>query len=320
MTHYGSTLQRFGWLILLALCLIFSASTCEEPIDLPFEDPLQLVVVCEFTPNKAFEVVVSESKSILNSNTETVYRKDALVEIELNDQSTYRLKLQDDISNSVPFYSTEMEETPDIGEFYSLKVEVGDLPPVSASNIIPPPVVVAGEIGEIEIEQVRGEVYSYVADVIFKWEDDASIEDYYHLNIFRPITFFWVLDGDTLTNVVDPIGAEQIQESLNAEAPFQVNFNGGVLLKDETFNGQEISLPVKLQFELDRSEELFEFLYIELRAVSKEYYLFHSAVSKQQQDTRVTPVSEPFIVPTNIQGGLGLFAGYSINQDTLRTK
>jgi hypothetical protein len=306
------------WLLFIAMCLIFSSSTCEEPIDLQIEDEKQLVVICEFSPENVFDVVVSESKSVLNTSDEVEYRRDAKVEIMGSGQASFGLDLTNDVVGGVPYYRSEVK--PEIIRNYSLRVEVNDLPMIEAVSSIPEAIAVEGKIRDLEINPKEGDIYTYSADLIFEWEDKANEANYYHLNIYRPITFFWVLDGDTLTNVVDPLGAEQISENLNAEALFQINFNGGVLLKDETFDGSLVSLPIRLQFELDRSEELFELLYVELRTVSKDYYDFHAAVSLQQEDTRTTPLSEPVIIPTNIRGGLGVFAGYNLARDTLSTK
>ena len=305
---------------LLGLYLVCNAATCEEPVDLIIEEPVQLVAVCEFTPSEPFRIFVSESKSVLDRvDRPAVYRNDAEVFVAREGQSPELLQWREEIPGAAPFFQSQLLAEPDVS--YELTITAPGFDTLRAVNHIPDAVPFESDIGTIEIIANEGTSLNYRLDLEFSWEDDPAVENFYHLNIYRPISFFWIEQGgDTITNIVDPLGAEFLSESLNPDGAFIVNFNGGILIKDDAFDGQNVILPLRYEFQIDTSEELFEFLYVELRSVSKAYYQFHTGVSLQQESSRTTPLSEPVIIPSNIENGLGLFAGYYSTRDTLKRK
>ena len=304
---------------LLGSYLLFVASTCEKPVDIQIDEPLQLVAVCEFSPQKPFRVFVSESKSILDrADKETVYKEDAVVQLIEGNNPPQLIRLKDNISGAEPYYESDF--LPKANQTYILRVDANNFPSIQATDQIPDAVPFESILKNIEVEHIADNTYAYTLDLEFQWEDKANIENYYHLNIYRPISFFWLEDGDTITNIVNPLGAEFLSESLNPDGLFNINFNGGALVQDIAFDGQEVNLPMKFQFQINASEELFEFLYIELRSVSKTYYQFNTGVSLQHQEGRSTPLSDPVVIPSNIEDGLGVFAGFNATRDTLKRK
>ena len=57
-------------------------------------------------------------------------------------------------------------------------------------------------------------------------------------------------------------------------------------------------------------------LFLELRSVTEEYYRYFAGLSRQKQSSD-SPFSEPVIIYDNIDGGLGIFAGYNSSVDSL---
>lgn len=303
---------------LLGSYLLFVASTCERPVDIEIDEPLQLVAVCEFSPQEPFRVFVSESKSILDRvDKETIYKEDAVVQIIEGDNPPQLIRLKNG-SGAAPYYESDF--FPKANQTYTLRVDANNFPSIQAIDQIPDAVPFESILNGIEVEYISDNTYSYTLDLEFRWEDKANVENYYHLNIYRPISFFWLEDGDTITNIVNPLGAEFLSESLNSDGLFTINFNGGALVQDIAFDGQEVDLPVKFQFQINANEELFEFLYIELRSVSKTYYQFNTNVSLQHEEGRSTPLSDPVVISSNIKDGLGIFAGFNATRDTLKRK
>lgn len=103
--------------------------------------------------------------------------------------------------------------------------------------------------------------------------------------------------------------------------------NNGSLLTDENRDGQEmISSRIRLApneytyFEGSwKSTPPAGKLEAYLLNVDENYYLYHDAVEKQNR-TRDNPFAEPVIIPSNIQNGLGCFAGYNRTVFTMYIK
>ena len=95
----------------------------------------------------------------------------------------------------------------------------------------------------------------------------------------------------------------------------------GYLFNDERFNG----LTRNLQFELRKADYIYpgestsnDYLVIDLMHISEEYYKYYYALKKQNEWHEDNVYTEPVQLYTNIENGLGLFAGASVSRHYLR--
>ena len=88
------------------------------------------------------------------------------------------------------------------------------------------------------------------------------------------------------------------------------NYDGGFLIEDKPIDGNSIRIPIPISIRMPAGVQNLDEMIVELRSVSEEYYLFHSTVSRQQNNSD-QPFSDPVVLFNNIRNGQGVFAGYS---------
>ncbi len=89
-----------------------------------------------------------------------------------------------------------------------------------------------------------------------------------------------------------------------------VHRDGILIDKSKLSAGNTMSFSLKTTNTLEVSNSDPLFLYLELRTITKEYYDFHLAISRQGS-TNAGPYTLPVSSFTNIENGYGLFATYS---------
>jgi len=88
----------------------------------------------------------------------------------------------------------------------------------------------------------------------------------------------------------------------------------GLLLDDEQFNGTKKVITLELDTFYDGSGYLF----IDLLHISEEYYNYYYALVKQNENREENIYAEPVQLYTNIENGLGIFAGASLSRQILK--
>jgi len=304
-------------LLLLVVILASLAATCERPFDLEIEEPdPQLVVISKFTNDRNVLVQVSRSQSILDEEGQIDYILDARVDLYQRDNFLEQLELIAGPDQINPYFTTR-EFRPAIGTTYTIRVEASGFDPVTATSEVPPQVKINRLlVRELQVDPGEKEYQNtlrFTVELVF--EDPPAKENFYHLNLFQNIQRFEIdARGDTI-----PQGMRRVTVDFNSlvDNNYKVaNFDGGMLLEDTPFDGRQVTLDIPLAFQLDRSNERLGKILVELRAVSEDYYLFKSTLSKQQRNPG-QPFSEPVIVYNNVQNGQGIFAGYSASLDSV---
>lgn len=298
--------------------MLLSVSGCEQPPSLTLEThDAKLVVVGNFTRDKAVQVFVSKSQSILGEEEE-VYVSDATVEIYEDGAYLETLELvgsKPDLNN-IPYYTTR-NLVPKVNTTYTIQVESPCCAPVTARSRIPNSISFSSaSISDFAVEEIR-ETEEYLASYLVKlsFEDPSEEKNYYHISLLQQIHRYAVVEGDTsitgsyLRSLVFGPGYNE-----NGRV---AHVNGGLLVEDNPLNnGQKISFELPLNIKLKKDEELLGKLFLELRAVTEEYYRYFSGLSRQSQSSD-SPFTEPVIIYDNIDGGLGIFAGYNVSLDSL---
>lgn len=298
----------------LLLALLGLGATCERPVDLPFDLPdSKLVIVSNFTLLRQLEVRVSRSQSILDEGLGE-YLSDAKVELYAGGQLLEQLKLViPPGSGRLPPYYTTHQLSLQEGVEYLIRVEAEGFEPVSAVSTIPPPVPISSFNvfnGSVSQGNLPTELrYDY--SVSFNFVDPPDEKNYYHLNFYQQVKEYINIEGDTtiLRELLHPIFFSNSTDNNMINA----YFSGGVLLEDNPFR---TGLSFNAFIELEPDFELLGKVFVELRTVTEEYYLFHASLSKQQNQSE-GPFNEPVIVYNNIDNGQGIFAGYNISTDSM---
>ncbi len=298
---------------MLLLALLGLSATCERPVDLPIDLPEpRLVVVSNFTLMRQLEVRVSRSQSILDAGVGE-YLPDARVELYSAGLLLEQLELVIPPGGRIPPYYTTRNVALREGVEYLIRVEVEGFEPVTAVSAIPPPVPISyfqvynASLGPA---QSPGAVlYDY--SVRFNFQDPPNETNYYHLNFFQQVKEYINIEGDTiiLRELLYPL----VFSSANDNNVINAYFSGGILMQDNPFR---TGLNFHTSFEVEPEFELLGKVFVELRTVSEDYYLFHSSLSRQQEQPQ-GPLTEPVIVYDNVDNGHGIFAGYNTSTDSV---
>lgn len=295
--------------------LILLSYSCEEPIDLDIAVPdAQIVVTSNFSPSQSFQVTISKSKYILSPEANE-YVNNATVRItDAQGNSLEELQLN---NARIPYYQSK-RITPQSGQFYRIEVDIPEQLPISAESTIPYPV----PLKSIRMDTL--EMFGSEEDMIYKiavtvqFDDPIGVQDYYHLSLYNqvpaseetPLEGFQ--DDETIGHTLTPLTPLESDEA-NPSIVFHYE-EGGVLFTDEDFDGRQVAL--KFYSLLNITDALEKGNVVgELRTVTKDYYLYHTSLSRQIAN-KDRPFAEPITVYSNIENALGVFAGYATYRDS----
>lgn len=293
---------------LFSLLFLVCFFACEEPVELDIDIAKpQLVVDGTFSKDHPFQIALSKSGNIL-TNEPTQFIDNAKVSIFGEDNKLLAiLNYQEDAL--LPFYSLE-DILPTTQVNYRLSIDVPDYPTLTATDQIPKPVALSGiSVDTMSIIEER---------VLLKanMKEPGGQKNYYHLLLFHE-----VVNGRTHSNGfvenkdvnLMPVPIAAIPDNLPT-ATFDGN-QLGILFSDENINGQDLQL--KLIAVINELEAgIFPKIVGELRTVSENYYQYYTSLARQQE-SKDRPFSEPVSVHTNIENGVGIFAGYSAYRDSV---
>lgn len=299
---------------------VFFATSCEEPVDLDIaiQEP-QIVVTSNFAPSEPFKVTVTKSRNVVASEADE-FVNNAVVRI-FSSQGKELDKLP--LNNfHTPFYESK-RIIPESGKAYRLQVDVPGKSTIIAEDIVPLPVALTAiKLDTLEIFGAAAEqIYKVSIDVHFT--DPIGAQDYYHLSLFNHTEDsedFIPMDGlngsstgRTGASVLTPL--MPLESDKNNPAVIFHFEDGGVLFTDKDFDGQKATLTFYslLSFKNEAHQGK---VVGELRTVSKDYYLYHTSLSRQIAN-KDRPFVEPISVYSNIENGLGIFSGYALYRDSV---
>ena len=285
------------------------------------EDPGELVVVSNFNLTKDIKVFVSKSRSILGNQSITEYIDNAVVELYKGEQYLETLEIggtKVDGSETVFYTSSTFQAEVDV--LYTIKVQVPGYEEVTARSRIPSSIqLVSLEIMSLKtVERPDGKALLEF-DLNLQFEDPAEEINYYHINLMQQYHPFFITEGDTIFNAADAYRETVIISSKINSNNEAAHISGGILLKDQPFNGKIISYTLPVNLVIDPQKEIPGNLIVDLRTVSEEYYLYFDALSRQKESDD-TPFTPPVFLFDNIEGGKGVFAGYNSSLDSLQIR
>lgn len=291
------------------LLFLLMASACEEP-SAPGDIQPRLIIFSEFTSNRTLEVQVAKSRSIYQGNQEQEYVLNA--EVDIYEGETFLERLGLNREKFPPCY-TSVDLNPEPNVTYTIEASAPGFERVSGTDQIPGSIGIQQlSISDITVlggENPEQRAYQYL--VTLKFEDPKMIVNYYHVNFIQQI----LKDPSAETEFLPKSTREEKARFPNLKNDFYIaGSQGGLLFNDNTFNGSLFSRSIPLHFNLDKNEYLGP-LFVELRSVSEDYYLFQ--VSLTQQSGPGYPYQGDTPLYNNIRNGQGIFAGYSSSVDSI---
>lgn len=197
---------------------------------------------------------------------------------------------------------------PEVGKNYVINASATNFDQITSNNTIPAPVeIINATIDTLSFSKSDGPLRKtdMWISVDFQLEEKPG-DHYYHLYAYRQKVRY---DDDTGIIVYEYFDEHFINDFMEFNNPNGLIYtDNSLLFKDE--NGGSQNLSFEVGFTYFPQSEAIKSLRFELRTVSEEYYKFH--VSKRKQELNaIDEFAEPIILFNNIEGGLGLFGGYS---------
>lgn len=301
----------------LAFCaFLISACNTVLDVDLPERDP-KLVVNCLFEQDSQFVFDVSRSKEVLDTMT-LRHLEGAEIVLTASDGTSETINTSQLITvgfEEKRAYVSTMRAT--VGLSYSIVVSHPDYPSVSSSAEVETGVKITSLDTSIFFESFIGETYPVLRlSVGF---NDPIGEDFYELKVFRYGTIVTYEPPNFFPDT--SLGFEEVYYYFPSESI--LSDLGGSTFDDELFEGQSYEIVVNIDsyYLIDYNEIPGDtsspfFLLPELRSISKEYYQYQTTLSRYQ-NSQGDPFAQPVQVYNNIDGGFGIFAGFSKSSDTL---
>lgn len=305
---------RFHY-FLYALATIL-ATSCEDVVDLPIDESAkQLVIFSNFSDQNHLQVLVYKTKFI-NSKKPTEYVENANVNVFADGILLEKLHLviPDSASGLFPYYqSTDL--VPEYDKEYTIEVYVEGYDTITATNSIPTPVNIEEAVftKDVQIdEDGHNTEVSFFTSLSMR--DPINIENYYHLRFYQELIPFTLISptdslfGDTF--FVYPNQVDLIGNNLSL-TQYKYDQSQSYLIDDTLFDGQYITFQFNGKVMYDASKLKPGRFIIELRTVSKDYYLYHESLNWQTAEGGSPHGPNGGVVFNNIDNGVGNFSGFT---------
>lgn len=311
-----SYIRKTKVLVLIGFCLFLS---CEKEIviDTP-EQQKKLVAHSTFRPFttpyvKDFQLHLTSSSSILdNRNIDTI--EDAKVILFENGSILDTL----DYYDSLGLYKSD--EFPTTGNEYRVEIMNEGYPEVSASDAVPE----KSEVSSIEVDTVAfiDVDDNYYSRISLRFSDAANIENYYEIQVKEAGSKeFRMLSTNDISIVNERYYPSQLDPGFS--------YPKRLLFSDNHFEGEQKELSfffepaAYTEFENGKPVRFFYDQVIEVyfRSISKCYFDYYTSLLEKldnQEGEILYGMVEPFEIPSNVEGGFGIFAGYQVDMIQFR--
>ena len=316
----------------IAMLCGMSLTSCEGffnqivTLDIPPQKSV-IVVNCLLDTEIPFNIGISNSIPALGTTNPTKSLKNAQITLKADGVEITDIFL-DSTLNTNPvgsqeydyFYRT-LNTKPSAGKTYTINVSVPGFEPVNATYTMPAPVVITNVVVERNARTVNNIDYTRISFVI---QDVAAQKNYYALKVDtkaidtvtnqelgRYFYDYFTRDLSVRENYqTDPIGGTD-------ETVLGIRYYNAALFTDSKFDGKNKTIEFFMETEsFDRNntgsgipteQKVVELV---VDGYSIESYRYILQIEKQAQVSG-SPFADPVQITTNINGGLGIFAGKS---------
>ena len=309
---------------LLPLFLILSAltlSNCTKEIEFDAQDIAPRIVVNSlFTNDSIWSAHISRSVGVLETTSYTTIDNASVNIFDDNANLVTTLTHQGD-----GLYTSPTGVSPQPNQSYTLEASASGYESVNATNSIPSAVPIY-QLDTVTSTNNDGET---ILEATITFQDPPNVSNYYMLEVFVKGTWInneWEWDPVANEWVADTIEfREPLQiscDDINVETVNRFNFGGFentylyLMLKDQNFDGENYALT----FTVINYAELKDMdLFGEIRLVntSEEYFNYLKSFNMYQR-TINNPFATPVQVYSNVNNGMGIFAGGTLTSWTVQ--
>ena len=278
-------------IFIIAVIACLSCQT-EIEIEAALSKPLY-VANALFNTDSVWIVRLSKSRNILERRNS--YENVTNAKITIRDESD---NIVETISYSPSSPGKYIGKTyPLISHKYRLQIDIEDFGQIRGENKIPEEV----KIISLEVDSTAFKSGQNHIDVTLTFEDPKDVENYYvvrTLNMIANRGFEAIPMAAT-----DPLWNNDYSDSRS------------IVFRDNFFNGNKY----ELHFRISKSGYAAQNqpYRVILQNVSKEYYLYFTT-KNLQENTKLDYFAQPTQVYTNLENGVGIFAGYSASEFELK--
>lgn len=304
--------------------LMIVLASCEpgDLVDLP-KSPFRITVLSFNEVGQPWNIIIGATKNPpFASGYELKYAS-----VSIFEDGNFIEQLEYDTMTGMSMYDVSafksQENSPRAGHRYEVVVERDGLPPVRAEYVQPDPV--AADIS-FDLREKKMFIYtvvsntaptrldtgySWVFNVTFKFTDPPG-ENFYDFKM-------------TSSNSERGLDSAQFGYNISGYMQPETNSEGDFILNsmtnDQKFAGREVTI----SFLYSVSEDPYPIFDLEmptwfrpsLRTMTKEQYKYIEQTRKQQL-TLSDPYAQPITTFTNVEGGLGIFGGYTPTSKVFR--
>ncbi len=318
MKHHLSKIK-----VVFLLLLLFQSCTKQVEIEFP-EMESELAVSCLFTVDSVLNLSLFRTSDFNDSIIYPV--KNA--ECKLLADGKYVENL---IGGDEGFYVSPSSYKPQPNVNYSIEISHADYPTIFAADKLPEAPQVLSIIKQDSV--MYDEDGEYLSSLFVTLKDNPNTHNYYEIKVlFRYKKDYsqapWIDSARIDTNIhVDLLRLRSRDIVLQNEGLLDY-YPATQVFSDELFNGQTYTLKVDYVMPLIRTifngEEYSLIndyqLIIYLHSVSENYYKYKKKliihIENQYSDVW-SGVGEPIDMFSNVEGGYGIFAGYTTYLDTI---
>jgi len=292
------------------IAFILTLSSCEKEVNIPIEyTKPKLVINALFNTDSLWSIEVSESQYIYDTITLPLI-DNAEVSITDSDNNTITL------TNQGEGIYTSASEKPVIGKEYTLNVTHGVHENVKAKSKLPDQLII-NSINWDNPVYVDGDLYRKI-NVSFK---DTPEDDYYLITLSGD---FYAIEKDEFGNMDTTLENYAVYFSTQNAAvdnPDDYMYQSSISFTDGLFNGTDYTIDLLISDYYFGSEDgkdqmdALQKIFISFSRISQEYYWYET--SYQAYLNSQWSFAQPVQVYTNIENGLGVFAGFSTMMDSI---
>jgi len=310
-------------IIILAIALSVYSCKMKKKIDIDIPDTERHIVVNGImTKDSLIKVRISKSQGIFE-NKKIEYLSSAKANLYKDNEFIEEMQ-----HNDLGFYKSTIY--PEIGVNYKINVEYNNLKPVNAKAILLEPIKIVKVDTNMQISyayyydkekkkyETDENAKNYEIKYKIKIKDKIGTNDFYFLAISisepvydyePPYSFLKYNEVSQIFNTNDPVINKNEQE-------FMLNGNYGVTFSDEMFKNSEYTLNLSSSIYKDVYENNDIYIIVKLMTISQDIYRYIISHNLNEQ-IGDDPFAQPVQVYSNVENGLGLFSGYTLDADTL---
>jgi len=282
------------YFLIIAAWIAGSCSNVSD-IEIALEEP-KYVLNCLLVSDSSWHVTVTKSANIQDEQLYFDPVMDAMVGIyDHNDELVESLASS---RNNWGQYDGNLK--PLQGERYTVKAQVAGGLVLLARTYVPQIVPISSYIIDSTLFKASGEPVQMTISI----QDPAEQKNYYLIKVLRDL--YSVYNGDTI-RMREEGRYELIDPSL------EENFN--LPVNDNLFNGKMHNFEIKISRSGWSAET--EHARVLLLNITEEYYLYLTT-KNLQESVAGDPFAQPASIFSNVENGIGIFAGYSASSIQLK--